>query len=147
MKFITTYAVKTATKDNSKKSPSEEHTTHVRARRSSYPKSCHDQQRTFVAWQVTRHKYAQTKHFLKLRKFDVQAIKCLSHSNASVNSSCAQSRGWGICKFLLSPGAGHLQPQSYSQAFDMHAFSYQSITTQRILLEKQAYWLNCQGQV
>ena len=88
MKFITAYAVKTATKDNSKKSPSEEHTTHVRARRSSYPKSGHDQQRTFVAWQVTRHKYAQKKHFLKLRKFDVQAIKCLSHSNASVNSSC-----------------------------------------------------------
>ena len=105
MKFITTYAVKTATKDNSKKSPSEEHTTHVRARRSSYPKSGHDQQRTFVAWQVTRHKYAQTKHFLKLRKFDVQAIKCLSHSNASVNSSCAQPPPPPQAKAT----AGHLQ--------------------------------------
>ena len=115
MKFITTYAVKTATKDNSKKSPSEEHTTHVRARRSSYPKSCHDQQRTFVAWQVTRHKYAQTKHFLKLRKFDVQAIKCLSHSNASVNSSCAQhpppppQATAGHLPALSVPGVGHLQ--------------------------------------
>ena len=155
MKFITTYAVKTATKDNSKKSPSEEHTTHVRARRSSYPKSGHDQQRTFVAWQVTRHKYAQTKHFLKLRKFDVQAIKCLSHSNASVNSSCAQPPppppGQGYCRafanFCSARGPGICQPQSYSQAFNMHAVSYQSITTQRILLEKQAYWLNCQGQV
>ena len=70
--------------------------------------------------------------------------------NASVNSSRAQpppppgycgafahpqSRGWGIC-----------QPRGQPRAFDTHAVSYQNITTQRILLEKQADWLICQGR-
>ena len=77
--------------------------------------------------------------------------------NASVNSSWAQappgllwgicqSRGWGICKFCAARGPGICQPLGYSQAFDTYAVSYQDITTQRILLEKQAYWLICQGQ-
>ena len=55
--------------------------------------------------------------------------------------------GGAFANFCSARGPGICQPQSNSQAFDMHAFSYQSITTQRILLEKQAYWLNCQGQV
>ena len=77
-------------------------------------------------------------------------------SNTSVNSSCAQpypgllrgiyppcqSRGWGICKFCAARGPGICQPQ----AFDTHAVSYQNITTQKILLEKQTDWLIFQGQ-
>ena len=82
---------------------------------------------------------------------------------ASVNSSCAsappplprrlrgicppyQSRGWGICKFCAARGPGICQPQGRSRAFDMHAVSYQNITTQKILLGKKADWLVCQGQ-
>ena len=57
-----------------------------------------------------------------------------------------RSQGWGICKLCTAQGPGICQPQGYSQAFDTHAVSYQNITTQRILLEKQAYWLFCQGQ-
>ena len=48
-----------------------------------------------------------------------------------------QSRGWGICKFCSTRGPGICQPRGYSQAFDMHAVSYQNITTQRILLENK----------
>ena len=77
--------------------------------------------------------------------------------NASVNSICAQdplgpmqgicqSRGSGICKFCAAWGPGICQPQGYSQAFDTYMVSYQNITTQRILLEKQAYWLIYQRQ-
>ena len=77
--------------------------------------------------------------------------------NASVNSVCAQdppgpmqgicqSRGLGICKFCAAWGPGICQPQGYSQAFDTYMVSYQNITTQRILLEKQAYWLIYQRQ-
>ena len=50
--------------------------------------------------------------------------------------SC-QSQGWGICKFCAARGPGICQPQGYSRAFDMHAVSYQNITTQRILLGKK----------
>ena len=77
--------------------------------------------------------------------------------NPSVNSICAQdppgllqgicqSRGWGICKFCAAWGPGICQPQGYSQALDTYMVSYQNITTQRILLEKQAYWLIYQRQ-
>ena len=52
-----------------------------------------------------------------------------------------QSWGWGICKFCTSRGPRLCQPR----AFDTHAVPYQNITTQRILLEKQADWLICQG--
>ena len=55
--------------------------------------------------------------------------------------SPCQSRGWGICKFCTSRGPGICQPL----AFDTLAVSYQNITTQGILLEKQADWLICQG--
>ena len=48
--------------------------------------------------------------------------------------------------FYTARGPGICQPQGYSQADDTHAISYQNITTQKILLEKQACWLICQGQ-
>ena len=57
-----------------------------------------------------------------------------------------QSRGWGICKFCSALGPGIYQPRDYSQDFGTPAVSYQNITTQRILLEKQTYWLICQGK-
>ena len=77
---------------------------------------------------------------------------------AVVNSSCAQHPpptppgycGAGQLPALWVPpctarGAGICQPRGQSRAFDTHAVSYQNITTQRILLEKQAVWLICQG--
>ena len=57
-----------------------------------------------------------------------------------------QSRGWGICKFSAARGPGICQTRGQPRAFDTHAVSYQNITTQRILLEKQADWLICQGR-
>ena len=88
--------------------------------------------------------------------------------NASVNSSCAQAkpppprppthrpctllqgicppcqcRGWCLFKFCAARGPGICQPRGFFKAF---VTCYQNITTQRILLEKQAYWLIWQGQ-
>ena len=54
--------------------------------------------------------------------------------------------GGAFANFVLPWGPGICQPLGYSQAFDTYAVSYQDISTQRILLEKQAYWLICQGQ-
>ena len=56
-----------------------------------------------------------------------------------------ESRGCGICKFCTARGPGICQPRGQPRAFDTHAVSYQNITTQRILLEKQAVWLIWQG--
>ena len=50
--------------------------------------------------------------------------------------------GGGICKFWAAWGLGICQPRT----FDTHAVSYQNITTQGILLKKQADWFICQGQ-
>ena len=77
---------------------------------------------------------------------------------ASVNSNCAQHQppspppGYcGAFSRLVSPGGGAFAncalPGGRScqhQASDTHAVSCQNITTQRILLEKQADWLICQ---
>ena len=52
----------------------------------------------------------------------------------------------GICKFCAARGLGIYQPRGRPQAFDAHAVSYQNITIQKILLEKQADWLICQGR-
>ena len=43
-------------------------------------------------------------------------------------------------------GRGICQPQGHPRAFDTDAVSYQNITTERILLEKQAEWLIVQGR-
>ena len=48
--------------------------------------------------------------------------------------------------FQITKGTGICQPRGYSQAFDTHTVSYQNVTSQRILLEKQAHLLICQGQ-
>ena len=57
-----------------------------------------------------------------------------------------QSRGWGISKFCTVRGSRICQPRGYHRAFDTHVVSYRNITTYRILLEKQADWLICQGR-
>ena len=85
-------------------------------------------------------------------------VSSFSFVYASLNSSCTspypsplprllrgiyppcQSRGWGICKFCAARGPGICQPQGQPRAF------FQNITTQRILLEKQADWLIVQGR-
>ena len=56
-----------------------------------------------------------------------------------------QSRGWDICKFYAAWGLGICQCRGQPRPFDMHKVSCQNITTQRILLEKQADWLICRG--
>ena len=58
----------------------------------------------------------------------------------------SQSWGWGICKFCTVQGPGICQPWGHSRAFDTHMISYQNITTQKVLPEKKADWLICQGQ-
>ena len=60
--------------------------------------------------------------------------------------SPCQFRGWGICKFCAARRPGICQPRGQPRAFDTHAVSDQNITTQRILLEKQAERLICQGR-
>ena len=55
-----------------------------------------------------------------------------------------QSRGWGTYKFCAALEPGICQPRGRPRVFDTHAVSYQNITTQRILLEKQLDWLICQ---
>ena len=78
-------------------------------------------------------------------------------NNASVNSSCAQPPFppgyWGAFTRLVSPGGGAfanfvpLRGRAVANPKLLtHAVSYQNITTQRILLEKQADWLICQGR-
>ena len=54
-----------------------------------------------------------------------------------------QCRGWGLFKFCAARGPGICQPWGFFKAF---VTCYQNKTTQRILLEKQAYWLIWQGQ-
>ena len=53
--------------------------------------------------------------------------------------------GEAFANFALR-GSGICQARGHSQAFHTHAVSYQNITSQRILLEKQADWLICQGR-
>ena len=57
-----------------------------------------------------------------------------------------QSRWWGISKFCAARGRGICHPRSQTRAFNAHVVSYQRITIQRILLEKQADRLICQGR-
>ena len=51
--------------------------------------------------------------------------------------ACLVSRGVGQLQILHSPGLGICQPRGHSRAFDMHAVSYQNMTTQKVLLEKK----------
>ena len=55
-------------------------------------------------------------------------------------------RGGALVNFALPGGWAFANPLRPPQAFDMYVVSYPNITTQRILLEKQADWLICQGR-
>ena len=57
-----------------------------------------------------------------------------------------QSRRWNISKFCAARGPGICQPRGQTRALNTRAVSYQHRTTQRILLEKQADRLICQGR-
>ena len=79
--------------------------------------------------------------------------------NALVNSTCAQrppgllrgicppcqSRG-GIYKFFTARVRAFANPGAIAELLNTHAVSYQNLATQRVLLEKKADWLICQGQ-
>ena len=91
--------------------------------------------------------------------------KIFPGNNTSVNSSCThptppplpgllcgiyppcQSRGAGVghLQILLCPGAGHLPTPGLFPSFLTRMQFPIRLTTQRILLEKQAHWLICQG--
>ena len=56
-----------------------------------------------------------------------------------------QSQVWGICNICTARGR-FANPGTNPELLTRTHVSYQNITTQRILLEKQADWLICQGR-
>ena len=50
-----------------------------------------------------------------------------------------------VSKFWGARGSCICQLRGHTRAFNTHVISYPNITTQRILLEKRADWLICQG--
>ena len=50
-----------------------------------------------------------------------------------------------VSKFWGARGSCIYQLRGHTRAFNTHVISYPNITTQRILLEKRADWLICQG--
>ena len=113
------------------------------------------------AWEICSRRlesciYLPVLHHFPLPLAQVEVTDAL---NASVNSTYTQPPrattrhlptlsvpGVGQLQILHRPGAGHLPTRGHSRAFDTHAVSYQNITTQKVLLEKKADWLICQGQ-
>ena len=63
---------------------------------------------------------------------------CLGYCGAF--SHLVSPKGGAFANFALPGGQAFCNPRAIPK------LSYQNITTQRILLEKQAYWLNCQEQ-
>ena len=56
-----------------------------------------------------------------------------------------QPRGWGISKFCAARGSEFANHEAPTEIFGTHVVSNANITTQRILLGKQADWIICQG--
>ena len=102
--------------------------------------------------------YIPTKNCQSCSKNNLKNEASSGDNYASVNSTCAQaptppppptpwqlrgicppcqSRGWGICRCCTARGPGICQPPGQSRAFDMHAVSYQNITTKKVLLEEK----------
>ena len=54
--------------------------------------------------------------------------------------------GGAFANFLLPGGRAFANPGAIPGLSNTHAVSYQNVTTQRVLLEKKADWLICQGQ-
>ena len=103
---------------------------------------------------------SQSEMFIKQHKLSYVIPTCFSilserevfmHQSISVPRPTAghlpalSVPGWGISKFYTVRGSRICQPRGYHRAFDTHVVSYRNITTYRILLEKQADWLICQG--
>ena len=55
-------------------------------------------------------------------------------------------RGGALVNLALPGGRAFANPLRPPRAFDMYVVSFPNVTTQRILLEKQADWLICQGR-
>ena len=56
-----------------------------------------------------------------------------------------QPRGRGISKFCAARGSEFANHEAPTEIFGTHVVSNANITTQRILLGKQADWIICQG--
>ena len=54
--------------------------------------------------------------------------------------------GGAFANFSLPRGRAFANPGAIPELSNAHAVSYQNVTTQRVLLEKKADWLICQGQ-
>ena len=105
---------------------------------------------------VNRSNQQKTNLHLQRTFWDI-SLPLFCTTDTSVNSSCAehpppprllrgscpprQSPGWGIANFALSGGRAFAY-----RAFDTLSIFYQNVTIQRILLEKQADQLICQGR-
>ena len=61
------------------------------------------------------------------------------------HSPALQPRGWGISKFCAARGSEFANHEAPTEIFGTHVVSNANITTQRILLGKQADWIICQG--
>ena len=108
--------------------------------------------------------YINISHAGVLKNYRRKYHSLLKIMHQSISSSCAQPpfplprATAGHLLALSVPGMGHLQifrssrgpgicqHRDQPRAFDTHAVSYQDITTQRILPEKQADWLISQGR-
>ena len=88
---------------------------------------------------INMHRQSTFSNYVSSMFKQSSAYHTVMHQSIPAAPICPpwQSRGWGICKFCSTRGPGICQPRGYSQAFDMHAVSYQNITTQRILLENK----------
>ena len=86
---------------------------------------------------------------IKIHFFTADYFSFWNSYNAKFNAAhlpALSVPGVGHLQILRCPWAGHLPTPGPLRAFDTHAVSYQNITTQRILLEKQADWLIFQGR-
>ena len=78
-----------------------------------------------------------------------QSIPPAPSSPGLLRGICRPCQSRGGAFHCTARGPGISQPRGgggHSLAFDTHAVSYQNTATQKVLLEKKADWLICQGQ-
>ena len=80
-------------------------------------------------------------------------VRSMHQSNPAVPSSPPPPGHCGAFTRPVSPGCAacpggwaYANPRAFPKLFTCTRFPIEKETTQRILLEKQAYWLICQGQ-
>ena len=76
---------------------------------------------------------------------DLTLNLCISDDDCGAFGRLVSSGGGAFANFFAARGPCIYQLRGRPRAFDTHAVSYPNITIQRILLEKQADWLICQG--